>query len=125
MTRARAGSIERRDDAGSRRKVADITLAAHPECFRLAPGGPEIFVNLPGAGQIAVVDRTANRMGFRLRALSTRGDSDDLFVDSKRHRVYVTCGEGVIDVFSHEASGYQRIGRLETSSGARPSVLPN
>jgi len=63
------------------------------------------------------------RDGQRLQALDTCGDSDDLFFDTKRHRVYVTCGDGAIDVFSHEASGYQHVGRLATSSGARTSLF--
>ncbi|HXR93230.1 MAG TPA: hypothetical protein VN750_23425, partial [Steroidobacteraceae bacterium] len=61
--------------------------------------------------------------GKRLQALETCADSDDLFVDSKRQRVYVTCGEGAIDVFSREANGYQHTGRLQTTSGARTSLF--
>jgi len=150
-------------DVNSRRKVAEIPLAAHPESFRLDPGGPQIFANLPGAKQIAVVDSATNKQvatwktglllanfplalddkgqilsvfrfparlavfrkqdGQRLQVLDTCGDSDDLFFDPKRHRVYVTCGEGAIDVFSQEASGYQHVGGLPTSSGARTSLF--
>src|SRR5690348_11199369 len=44
-------------DAKSGAKVADIKLAAHPESFRLETNGLRIFVNVPGADQIAVVDR--------------------------------------------------------------------
>ena len=150
-------------DANTRRKVADIPLRGHPESFRLASTGPAIYVNVPNAGEIAVVDRSANKQiatwktqelrsnyplalddaghvlavfrhparlavfrqedGQRLQALETCGDSDDVFVDAKRHRVYVTCGEGFIDVFSREASGYQHTGKLTTSSGARTSLF--
>jgi len=150
-------------DANSRHKVADIPLPAHPESFRLDPNGSRIFVNLPRAKQIAVVDRASDRQvaawktdlllanfplalddsegvlsvfriparlavfrkqdGQRLQVLNTCGDSDDLFFDSKRHRVYITCGEGAIDVFSHAAGGYQHVGKLATSSGARTSLF--
>jgi len=150
-------------DANNRHKVADIPLPAHPESFRLDPNGPQIFVNLPRARQIAVVDASTGKQvaswktdlllanfplalddmgqvltvfrvparlavfrkqdGQRLQVLDTCGDSDDLFLDSKRDRVYVTCGEGAIDVFSHVASGYQHLGRLATSSGARTSLF--
>jgi len=150
-------------DPDSRRKIADIPLKAHPESFRLASAGPEIYVNVPDAGQIAVVDSNAGRQvatwktddlrsnyplaldesgqvlavfrhparlaifraqdGHRLQVLDTCGDSDDLFVDAKRHRVYVTCGEGVIDVFSRNASGYRHSGKLTTSAGARTSLF--
>jgi hypothetical protein len=46
-------------DVNTRHKVADIPLSAHPESFRLDPGGSQIFVNLPRAREIAVVDRSA------------------------------------------------------------------
>jgi DNA-binding beta-propeller fold protein YncE len=150
-------------DPDSRRKMADIPLQAHPESFRLASTGPEIYVNVPDAGQIAVIDRNAGKQvaawktndlrsnyplaldesgrvlavfrhparlaifrardGQRLQALDTCGDSDDLFVDVKRHRVYVTCGEGVVDVFSGDAGGYHHSGKLTTSAGARTSLF--
>lgn len=149
-------------DANSRRKIADIPLKGHPESFRLASTGSSIFVNVPDAGEIAIVDRSANqavaswktnelrsnyplalddaghiltvfrhparlavfsRDGQRLQALETCGDSDDVFVDAGRHRVYVTCGEGLIDVFSLEASGYRHSGKLTTIPGARTSLF--
>ena len=37
--------------------VARIALPGHPEAFELAERGPEIFVNVPTAGRIVVVDR--------------------------------------------------------------------
>jgi len=85
---------------------------------------------LDDTGQILSVFRFPARLavfrkqdGQRLQVLNTCGDSDDLFFDPKRHRVYITCGEGAIDVFSHEASGYRHVGRLATSSGARTSLF--
>src|SRR5215213_8463657 len=38
-------------------KVSDITLSGHPESFQLEEDGQRIFVNVPTAGHIAVVDR--------------------------------------------------------------------
>ena len=43
-------------DSESRKKIADITLKADPESFRLADDGRRVFVNLPDAHEIAVVD---------------------------------------------------------------------
>ena len=54
---------------------------------------------------------------------ATCGDADDVFVDAKRHRVYVSCGEGVVDVFAADAAGYRRIARVPTVSGARTSLF--
>jgi len=44
-------------DAASGRKVGLIELSGHPEAFVLEKNGPRIFVNVPGARQVAVVDR--------------------------------------------------------------------
>src|SRR5215467_5369247 len=48
-------------DAASSKKIADIRLSVHPEGFQLDPGGNRIFVNLPRAQAIAVVDRQSGR----------------------------------------------------------------
>src|ERR1700693_2755166 len=41
--------------------------------------------------------------GSVLASLDTCGDADDVFVDAQRHRVYVTCGAGLVDVFEDRA----------------------
>jgi YVTN family beta-propeller protein len=61
--------------------------------------------------------------GSILSTADTCGDADDLFADAKRHRVYVSCGAGVIDVFEERADSYQRIGQVPTASGARTSLF--
>ena len=51
------------------------------------------------------------------------GDADDVFVDMKRHRVYVTCGVGVVEVVEDRGGSYQRVGQIPTVSGARTSLF--
>jgi YVTN family beta-propeller protein len=48
-------------------------------------------------------------------------DADDVFVDERRQRVYVVCGEGVIEVLSNPA--LRSIARLPTASGARTGLF--
>ncbi len=60
--------------------------------------------------------------GERLTERETCGDSDDVFLDAKRGRIYVTCGEGWIDVFDAQPP-YQRRGRIATVAGARTSLF--
>jgi hypothetical protein len=55
--------------------------------------------------------------------IETCGDADDVFVDRKRHRVYVSCGEGVVDVLEPDEAGYRRLARVPTVSGARTSLF--
>jgi YVTN family beta-propeller protein len=151
-------------DIASFRKVADIPLSVHPEGFQLEPGSNKIFVNLPKASAIAVVDRqsgtqtaswpmrvgagnfpmalspdtghvlAAFRSPAKLGVFSAKdgaliaspdicGDADDVFVDAKRHRVYVSCGQGFIDVLDAQGSAYQRVARIQTVSGARTALF--
>lgn len=56
-------------------------------------------------------------------AIPTCGDIDDLFVDEKRDRLYVSCGEGYLDVLAAEGASYRSIARLATAPGARTSLF--
>jgi len=51
------------------------------------------------------------------------GDADDLFVDAKRRRVYISCGEGVLDVLDLAQDAYRRVARIATVAGARTSLF--
>jgi hypothetical protein len=55
--------------------------------------------------------------------IETCGDADDVFVDPKRRRVYVSCGEGVVDVLEQREAEYRRLPRVLTVSGARTSLF--
>jgi hypothetical protein len=56
----------------------------------------------------------------------TCGDADDVFVDPKRPRVYVSCGAGLIDVLERRGVGYERVAQVPTAPGARTSLfVPN
>jgi hypothetical protein len=48
-------------DPEKRSKIGDIKLAAHPESFQLDAASGRIFVNVPDAGHIAVVDLASAR----------------------------------------------------------------
>jgi len=62
------------------------------------------------------------RTGAATVERETCGDVDDVFVDAKRRRVYVTCGDGFIDVLNASAD-YARLDRIATRRGARTSVF--
>jgi hypothetical protein len=61
--------------------------------------------------------------GHIVAKAETCGDADDVFVDAKRRRVYVSCGEGMIDVLEPAETGYRRLVRVPTVSGARTSLF--
>jgi DNA-binding beta-propeller fold protein YncE len=147
-------------DPASRKKIADMPLKGHPESFQFDETGSRIFVNVPDARQVAVLDvgsgqqiSTLDTAGARsnfpmavdadehrvlvafrnpakLIVFATRTgklegsfdicrDADDVFVDSRRRRLYISCGEGVIDVLAQTSSGYEGIARIPTIAGAR------
>lgn len=152
-------------ETGTMKLQAGIPLAAHPESFQLEKQGPRIFLNVPDAKQVAVVDREkrtvvatwpmtkfqanfpmaldeANHRLFvgcrqpaRLLVLDTlggkpvtdlaiSGDTDDLFYDADRKRLYVSCGEGFVDVIEQsEADTYRLRERMPTRAGARTSFF--
>jgi DNA-binding beta-propeller fold protein YncE len=151
-------------DPSTRRKVGDVQVKAHPEAFQIDPDTSQIFVNVPGARGIAVVDRVAQKQigkwplvdrganfpmaldhdrrqvlvifrtpaelgvfsmtdGKPIATTETCGDADDLFIDAKRARVYVSCGAGFLDVLDAKDATYQRIARIPTISGARTSLF--
>lgn len=159
------GGALRMIDLASEEGVAEIKLPAHPESFQLERNGTRIFVNLPKAHQIAVVDRAKRAIvakwdigfaaanfpmaldeghgrlfiGARVPAvmlvydiakgavaarLPIGGDTDDLFYDPARGRVYVICGEGRVDVFAQEsADRYALISSIRTAPRARTGLF--
>jgi DNA-binding beta-propeller fold protein YncE len=56
-------------------------------------------------------------------AIETCRDADDVFVDARLARVYISCGGGYIDVLSVSASGYVRVAQVATVSGARTALF--
>lgn len=151
-------------DAPALKLAGSVKLEGHPESFQLEKSGPKIYVNVPTARQIAVIDRVkqtvlarwpietaqsnfpmvlieashrilvATRKPAKLLALDTAsgkvvaemecaGDADDLFYDAAKKLIYVSCGEGVIDVFAErDADHYQEVGRVPTAAGARTAL---
>lgn len=151
-------------DPANRSVVSNTKLPAHPEGFQLDPSTGRAFVNVPDAGQVAVVDLAAGKpvaswrvpglkanfpmaldstgsvlatvfrspprlvlldttTGAVTANLPTCGDADDVFFDARRRRLYVSCGEGMVDVLQGDATGYHPLARIPTHSGARTSLF--
>ncbi len=145
--------------------VGTVKLPAHPESFQIERNGSRIFVNIPDARQIGVIDKTTMTMlaSWRVQSASANfpmaldetnhrlfigcrrpakalvydtidgrvtgsfdivGDTDDLFYDATRKRVYVSGGEGYLDAFQQQAGGsFSRISHVRTAAGARTSLF--
>lgn len=150
-------------DPSTRSKVRTTRLKVHPESFQFDTNTGRIFVNLPDARAVAVVDGKSGKLaatwpmdkggnfamavdrdrsellvafrrppelavfsmadGKSVARAKTCGDVDDLFVDMKRKRVYVSCGAGFVDVFETTGATYHHLARIPTSTGARTSLF--
>jgi DNA-binding beta-propeller fold protein YncE len=71
----------------------------------------------------AVLAAFAMADGAAAAKIQTCGDSDDVFVDAKRQRAYVSCGEGFLDVFDLQATPMTRVARVPTAAGGRTSLF--
>jgi DNA-binding beta-propeller fold protein YncE len=140
-------------------------LSGHPESFQLEGSGPRIFVNVPAARHIAVVDRGAMKVtatwpvtgassnfpmaldeaghrlfvgcrrpakllvydtatGKEVGATDIVGDTDDMFYDAARKRLYVSGGDGFIDVLdARQPATLTHLARVATPAGARTSLF--
>jgi DNA-binding beta-propeller fold protein YncE len=78
---------------------------------------PELLTAFRRPPRLAVVD---TRSGNVSATIPTCSDPDDVFVDDKRSRVYVSCGEGFIDVF--QLGSLSRIAHVPTAVGARTAL---
>jgi DNA-binding beta-propeller fold protein YncE len=145
--------------------LGEVSLPGHPESFQLERSGPRVFVNVPTAAQIVVVDRTSLKIvttwpvtsaranfpmaldeanhrlfvgcrrparllvfdtanGKEIASADIVGDTDDLFYDPARKRVYVSGGEGYVDVLdAQDVSKLTRTARVSTAPGARTSLF--
>ena len=151
-------------NAADGKQVGSLKLAAHPEAFELEKDGHRIFVNIPGARHVAVVDREKGEViatwapgafgnfpmaldeadhrlfiGYRVppklivldtesgkavASVSIAGDPDDVFYDSKHHRIYAICGAGKIEIIEQsDANHYKTVATIETVNGARTGLL--
>jgi len=152
-------------NAAGGEQVGLIKLAAHPEAFELEKRGKRIFVNVPNARHVAVINRdkgevvatwktgdaSANfpmaldetnhrlfigcRSPSKLVVLNTESgnlvasigissDIDDIFYDSKRHRIYAICGAGKIDIIEQtSADAYKAFAKIDTANGARTGLF--
>jgi DNA-binding beta-propeller fold protein YncE len=152
-------------DADSHKQVGDIKLPAHPESFQIDKKLNLLFVNLPDAQMIGVIDLLQLKLthkwerndisanfpmaldkenhqlfvGYRHPAkllvldgttgkenglLSMTGDADDLYYDQASKEVFVSGGDGHINIFRKQGgNSFKQVANIPTRNGARTSLL--
>ena len=71
-------------------EIADVKLESHPESFQLETRGKRIFVNLPGAGYVGVVDRQAGKLTTKFTLKGTRANFP-MALDEANRRLFIGC----------------------------------
>jgi len=71
-------------------RVVDIPLGGHPESFQLESRGKRVFVNVPSAGRIAVIDRQAGAVTATWSVKQAEANYP-MALDDANHRLLVAC----------------------------------
>ena len=90
--------------------------------FPMALDGPHrrLFVAARRPARLLVLDLDS---GKEIASLPGAADTDDMWFDATRKRIYVPSGEGFIFVYQQiDPDRYQRIAKIPTAIGARTSA---
>jgi hypothetical protein len=139
----------------------DIKVPGQPESFQLEKERPRLYLNVPSANAVVVIDTDQDKVIARyplslaganypmaldeahrrifvgcrkppciavldsdsskeVAQVTIPGDTDDLFFDAKRHRLYASCGEGYLAVVRQvDADHYEPLEKIATAKLAR------
>ena len=82
-----------------------------------------LFVGTRDPPKLVVFDTNSGKV---ISSLDVAKDPDDIFYDAAKKRIYVSCGEGFINIFQQQqkdANHYSMITDVPTAPGARTSLL--
>ncbi len=103
--------------------IAKWTLTGARQNFPLAldEGHHRLFVGSRDPAKLTVLDTDS---GKTVDSLGIVQDADDVFYDAARQRIYVSGGEGFVDVVKElDADHYELEGRMPTAAGARTALF--
>jgi DNA-binding beta-propeller fold protein YncE len=79
-----------------------------------------VFIGYRKPARLLVMDERNNKT---ISSLDIIGDTDDLYYDNHSNTVYISGGEGAINLFREEGTIYKQIANIPTRHGARTSLL--
>jgi DNA-binding beta-propeller fold protein YncE len=98
-----------------------VTSALKNFPMALDEGHHRLLIGCRAPARLLAIDTES---GKQTASVEIVGDTDDLFYDAARGRVYVIGGQGLVDVLEQKsADGYQRIARYATAPGARTGLF--
>jgi DNA-binding beta-propeller fold protein YncE len=109
-------------DRATRKKIASWPTAGRSANFAMAldQARHHVLVAFRHPAELGTFDSADGRL---VASIPTCGDVDDFFADAKRHRIYLSCGEGFIDVLAEDGESFRRTSHIATASGARTSLF--
>src|SRR4029079_2814995 len=110
-------------DRGSMKVTATWPVTAARANFPMAldESNHRLFIGCRRPAKVLVFDTAS---GKQSASCDIVGDTDDLFYDVARKRLYVSGGEGFVDVIQDEgADRFVRVAHIATASGARTSLF--
>jgi len=97
-----------------------VTTASANFPLAFDESGHRVFVGCRHPAKVIVYDSSG---GKEVASFDIVGDTDDIFFDKVRERLYVSGGEGFVDVFDTRPDRhFSRIARVSTAPGARTSL---
>jgi DNA-binding beta-propeller fold protein YncE len=97
----------------------DLAFANFP--MALDEANHRLFVGCRLPPKLVVLNTDS---GDVVTKIDISGDTDDVFYDSKRHRIYAICGAGKIDVIEQtDPNTYKASAKINTADGARTGLF--
>jgi DNA-binding beta-propeller fold protein YncE len=102
--------------------VATWPLAGAAANYPMAldAAGHRLFVGCRRPARVLIYDTTT---GKPAGSIETVGDTDDMFYDAATGRLYVSGGEGFIDVLDARQSALTHVARVPGAAGGRTSLF--
>ena len=80
-----------------------------------------LFIGCRMPSKLVVLDTESGNV---VAKIDISGDTDDVFYDSKRHRIYAICGAGKIDIIEQtDQNNYKPLSKVGTAEGARTGLF--
>jgi DNA-binding beta-propeller fold protein YncE len=102
-------------------KTWPITNAQNNFPMALDETNHRLFIGTRDPAKLLVFDTNSGKV---ISVLDIANDADDIFYDAAKKRIYVSCGEGFVNIFQqHDADHYNAIVSIPTAQGARTSLF--
>ena len=98
-----------------------LTSATQNFPMALDEGNHRLFVGFRDPAKVIVYDTES---GKEVASFNTARDVDDIFYDAANKQIYISGGEGAVDIFKQiDADHYDLVNRIQSAQGARTSLF--